>query len=171
MNAIALGDSTTAECTVTHVTLGVVSVGTTVLTNPVGVRVDGKSVTGELPGLYNVGCAVSALPEVYDATPETIIVTTSGAAGVDTILTPSDTAPGEKSTVECVATDWSGNQVEAETTFVVIPEEGVTIDGDTISTDTPGLYEVVCSLVDVPSVVDSKPATWTVASGNPEGCC
>ena len=168
VNAVAVGGNITGECTVTHVSLGVVSVGTTILTNPVeGVRVTGKTITAEAPGLYNIGCAVSALPEVYDATPETIIVTTSGAAGVDTVLTPAETTPGEKSTVECIATDWSGNVVEAETTFIVMPEEGVTIDGDTISSDTTGVFEVICSLAEVPSVVDSKPAKWTVVSSDP----
>lgn len=166
--AVALGESVTAMCVVTHKTLGVVDVPTSVLTNPIeGIRVQGMIVTPESSGLYNVGCVVSELPQVYDTTPVTLIATTSGAASVDTIVDPELSAPGAKAEVRCIGLNWSGEEVTAETTFSVSTPDNVTVDGNTISSTVTGVYEVMCALVDLPSVVDLKPAIWEVASGDP----
>ena len=102
VTAVKVGTSVPVTCTVTHVTLGVVSVPTTVATNPVeGIRSVGGTVTPDLPGLYNVACIVTELPSVVDGTPETLAATTSGAAKLETVVDPAVTTPGVPSTVSC----------------------------------------------------------------------
>ena len=153
-------------CTVTHVTDGVVDVGTTVLIEPVdGATIVDHTVTPTRVGSLTVTCALTSAPEVYDPTPETVLVTQNAAAGVETVLEPSQIGAGSTSNVRCQPFNQQGAKVEAPTTVTVSPTAGIQLADHTITGEAVGSYEVTCALTDAPSMKDNSPATLKVVAG------
>lgn len=156
------------SCPVTHVADGLVDVATIVTVDPTdGASIEDHRLTPTRVGTLKVACAIAAAPEVYDPTPETVLVTQNAAAGVETILEPAQIGAGSSSNVRCQAFNQQGAKVEAPTLVAVSPTAGVVLDDHSITGEKVGTYEVTCSLADAPDMRDASPATLTVVPGDP----
>ncbi|GMV40200.1 MAG: hypothetical protein AMXMBFR64_19160 [Myxococcales bacterium] len=155
-------------CTVSHNADGVVELPTVVLVTPeASVAIADHRVTPNKVGTLSVACALADFPQVYDPTPESVLVTQNAAAGVETVLEPSKIGAGSVSDVRCQPFNQQGAKVEAPTTVAVSPTEGIVLDDHAITGEKVGSYEVTCSLTDAPTIRDSTPALLTVIPGAP----
>ncbi|MDP6943899.1 MAG: hypothetical protein QF464_07075, partial [Myxococcota bacterium] len=84
---------------------------------------------------------------------------------VETLVDPSEVIAGGTAEVTCSATDLDGDPIEdLEATVSVSPDDGVTVEGMTITFLSVAVHDVACT---VGEVTDDTPAQVNVIAGNP----
>ncbi|MFH1532093.1 MAG: hypothetical protein ABIK09_15315 [Pseudomonadota bacterium] len=160
------GETFEVDCVVTSPSGKVLNTATGFTVEPgKGVAVSDARVTPKYPGIYTVTCM---LPDqtVKDDTPAMVTVTEKGINKVQTYLDPSEVTAGGQATVTCAVYNAGSEAVEWPTDVMVTPEEGVSVDGHTLTGDLMGEYEVACRAVGLP-FIDETPEILTVLAGDP----
>lgn len=125
-----------------------------------GVTVSGRTVTGDRPGLYEISCALDALPQV----PAMLAVTAGTPVSIVATLDRYTVLAGERVAVTCTLEDALGNDVPVDTDFTVTPAPA-TADEDGFVPHAAGEYAVACVLASPP--LTSAPVALTVNPGLP----
>lgn len=160
------GESVVVSCVVTKPNGDVVDADTVFTVDPTdGATVDGDSIGFATLGTYSVTCALEDGSRV-DETPAQVKVTRNNVATIETELDQTEVEAGTEVNVTCKVTDPSGKAVEVATHLVIVPEEGLEVDGMLLKTSVVGEYNVACA-TDDPPLQDESPAVLKVTPGKP----
>jgi len=97
----------------------------------------------EKMGTYKVACRTLD-PVFVDDSPVEIEVTLGKVVKLETSIDPTEIGGGETSEATCTAFDAYGNSGLVTPGIAATPESGVSIDGQTVTGQAAGTYEIAC---------------------------
>ena len=127
-----------------------------------GISIEGHALKTTKDGEYLVACKAVDTP-VKDTTPETLTVLLGDPATVRATIEEEEVSAGTAVEVSCVVEDGDGNPLPMEAT--VDPQDGLNIDGSTVTIEIAGEYTVTCSPVEDLGELEQIPDTLVVVPG------
>jgi hypothetical protein len=116
-----------------------------IVTPDTGVTIDGDAVTLTVAGTHDLSVTAS-YDGWTDSVSGTVEVTAGPPAIVDLILDPQIIEAGGVATASWTVTDSHGNPVDAAVTVTTAPVDGVILDGDQITGELVGLYDISATI-------------------------
>jgi len=162
-NQVVAGDEVQATCTVLSKEGQAVEWPTELVIAPAdGITATGLTMKAEKLGTYAVACKVVDLP-IVDETPETLEVVAGVPAIVRATIKEEEVTAGTEVVVFCSIEDDHGNILEGLAS--PDPQDGIGVEGTTITPMKVGEYDVTCSPGDDTLVLEKIPDHLIVHAG------
>jgi len=162
-NEVIAGDEVQAGCTVLNKEGQAVEWPTELVIVPAdGITATGLTLKTEKLGSYTVACKAVDLP-VIDETPEPLEVIAGKAAFVRATIKEDQVAAGTEVVVFCSIEDDNGNILEGLAS--PDPQEGIGVEGTTITPMKAGEYDITCSPGDEALDLEKIPDHLSVYAG------
>ncbi len=165
-HSVTLGESFEVSCRIVDPRGGRTDLETTFDIEPPSFTKEENTITPSETGKYEVACRTTD-GRVVDEHPEEVVVSAKPPPVNVVTRLPADEIPTcWTGSVRCDVLSPSGVRLDLPTSVTISPDEGITLEGHTLTTEEEGTFVVTCALEDG-RYPDLDPPELTVVGGIP----